>query len=439
MVGRTIAENFRLMAALGSGAMGTIYKAQQLSLGKTVVIKLLHRHLLGDPTLSKRFHREAQAASRLNHPNVIQIIDFGAMDNGSLFIAMEHVAGVDLAELLYRDYPLDPRRVVHILKQTCFALDEAHANGVLHRDLKPENIMVGDRRNTKDFVKVLDFGIAKLQDGVADANSFQTVAGVVCGTPEYMSPEQARGDKLDGRTDLYALGIILYQLLTNRLPFEGESALGVVTKHLTEKPIPPTKYAPETPRGLENLCLSLLAKDREQRPPSSLDVAAELERLDREIEAHRLRSLGPSEVDRTWVEIRAAAVPDSIADQANEDDTQPKLLADELSQTRPDTLVRHATPRRNVLPATRRAPAARPRRGRFAAEEPIRDAGTTVRLWLIALIVGAMVALIGWFVYRALVPSRHGGETTGSVLVSEPPVVATGDLDPPQMNSTRSS
>ena len=410
MVGRTIADNFRLLAAIGSGAMGTIYKAQQLSLGKTVVIKLLHRHLLGDPTLSKRFHREAQTASRLNHPNVIQVIDFGQMDNGSLFIAMEHVPGVDLAEMLFRDFPLDPRRTIHILKQTCFALDEAHANGVLHRDLKPENIMVGDRRNMKDFVKVLDFGIAKLQDSVAEANSFQTVAGVVCGTPEYMSPEQARGDKLDGRTDLYALGIILYQMLSNRLPFEGESARGVVTKHLTEKPVPPGKHQSGVPRGLENLTLALLAKDRDQRPASALDVAAELERLDREIEAARLRQLGSEEADRTWIEVRAAHIddPPPPAARGGVDETRREAVADR-DATQPGTHDLSVAPARSVMVATRRGP--RPRPG-FAPREPAaRDVASAARLWVIALLVGAVVALIGWFVYRALVPTQQGPAT----------------------------
>src|SRR5207249_3389429 len=153
-----------------------------------------------DPTLSKRFHREARAASRLNHPNCISIIDFGQAENGALFIAMEFVDGVDLAELLFRQHPLGTERVLRILKQVCQALDEAHAQTIIHRDLKPENIMIEERRTERDFVKVLDFGIAKLQDPQRDVKvSFQTVAGVVCGTPEYMSPEQARGEQLDPR------------------------------------------------------------------------------------------------------------------------------------------------------------------------------------------------------------------------------------------------
>ena len=421
MVGRTISDNFKLLSAIGSGAMGTIYKAQQLSLGKTIVIKLLHRHLLGDPTLSKRFHREAKAASRLNHPNLIQIIDFGQMDNGLLFIAMEHVAGIDLAEMVYRDFPLDERRIVHILKQVCFALDEAHANGVLHRDLKPENIMIGDRRNTKDFVKVLDFGIAKLQDNVADAQSFQTVAGVVCGTPEYMSPEQARGDKLDGRTDLYALGIILYQLMTNRLPFEGESALGIVTKHLTEKPVPPSKLQADVSRGLENLCLSLLSKDREQRPPSALDVAAELERIDREIEAKRLRQFGTSEADRTWVEVKASSIAELAEASARaEDDESRRRLDADLDETQPGApppLRSGSGPARYRTPAKRQV--ARPT---FAARRASRSSfGSAARLWLIALLVGAIVALIGWFLYRALLTPPPAQATTAVSLSATAP------------------
>src|SRR5262249_49750211 len=154
-----------------------------------------------------------KAASTLNHPNSLQIIDFGQAAEGELFIVMELLDGVDLAKIIQRDFPLALARVVHIMGQVLSALDEAHANGIIHRDLKPENIMVVGRRGVTDFVKVCDFGIAKIQDPKSDhRTSTLTMAGVVCGTPEYMSPEQCRGDKLDGRSDLYSVGVILYQM-----------------------------------------------------------------------------------------------------------------------------------------------------------------------------------------------------------------------------------
>ncbi len=303
MIGRVIAKNFLLQAVVGTGAMGTIYRAEQKSLGKTVVIKLIHKDMLGDPTLAMRFHREARAASRLNHPNCIQIIDFGEMEDGRLYIAMEHVSGRDLGRLLFDEYPLRPERVVHIAKQICLALDEAHANGVLHRDLKPENIMVGDRRNMKDFVKVLDFGIAKLMDSAGNP-TIQTLSGTVCGTPEFMSPEQARGDEMDARSDLYSVGIMMYQMLTNHLPFVAESSLEVMTKHLTEPTPDPRGLAPSAPASLAALTAQLMAKEPAHRPPSALHLATELDRI-----AHELMSASH---EQRREEVETAEVPAPI-------------------------------------------------------------------------------------------------------------------------------
>ncbi len=305
LVGRTLANKYRIEAPIGSGAMGTIYRAEQIALAKTIVIKVLHKHLMGNQELLQRFEREAQAASRLNHPNCVQIIDFGSLPDGALYIAMEFIAGIDLADLIEREYPIDHLRVVRIAKQICIALDEAHANGVLHRDLKPENIMLEDRRNSPDHVKVVDFGIAKLDEAnPGSRRAFQTRAGIVCGTPEYMSPEQARGEKLDARSDIYALGVLLYHVVTDRLPFEGQNPIETVTMHLTEVPVPPQQHRPDLPEPFAALILTMLAKNREHRPSSAMDVHAELERIERELLILAAQTDGPSSGDKTAVDIR---------------------------------------------------------------------------------------------------------------------------------------
>ncbi|NOK22026.1 serine/threonine-protein kinase [Corallococcus carmarthensis] len=282
-VGKTIASKYRVEALIGEGGMGKVYRARQLALDKVVVLKVLRHTLLSDERTVARFQREAKAASRLNHPNSISVLDFGQADDGALFIAMEYVAGQDLHQILSREWPLGEARVVRIALQILSALSDAHGAGVIHRDLKPENIMVEQRRNEPDFVKVLDFGIAKITDS-QDEGPALTRAGFVCGTPEYMSPEQARGAVLDHRSDLYAVGVILYQLTTGLLPFESDSAVGFATKHLTEEPPPPTRRRPDAriSPGMERLILRVLSKDPDDRPANAGAFKTELLAVDKE-------------------------------------------------------------------------------------------------------------------------------------------------------------
>ncbi len=283
-VGRLVAEKFRVEQMIGEGGMGKVYRAHHTKLAKSVVLKVLRKTLLSDDRTVRRFEREAVAASRLNHPNSISILDFGTLDDGALFIAMEYVQGKDLHQILSREWPLPEARVVRIVSQVLSALADAHGAGVIHRDLKPENIMVEQRRNEPDFVKVLDFGIAKIQDQAGDEGPALTRAGFVCGTPEYMSPEQARGAPLDHRSDLYAVGVILYQLTTGLLPFESDSAVGFATKHLTEEPPPPSRRRPEAKlsAGMERLILRALSKDPNDRPQTAEAFRGELIQADKE-------------------------------------------------------------------------------------------------------------------------------------------------------------
>ena len=283
-LGKTLAKKYRVEALIGEGGMGKVFRARQLALDKPVVLKVLRQSLLSDERTVARFQREAKAASRLNHPNSISILDFGQAEDGALFIAMEFVPGQDLHQVLSRDWPLPEARVVRIVSQVLSALSDAHGAGVIHRDLKPENIMLEQRRNDPDFVKVLDFGIAKITDASGEDGPALTRAGFVCGTPEYMSPEQARGAQLDHRSDLYAVGVILYQLTTGLLPFESDSAVGFATKHLTEEPPPPSRRRPEAriSPGLERLILRTLSKDPNDRPANAEAFKAELVAVDRE-------------------------------------------------------------------------------------------------------------------------------------------------------------
>ncbi len=275
-VGRTIDGKYEVLELIGEGAMGRVYEARHLALDKGIAIKVLHTHLANDPKVKKRFHREARAASRLNHPNSLHVIDFGEDDDGTLYIAMELLDGDDLLAVIEEDAPLSPRRIYELMRQVLSALDSAHHAGVVHRDLKPENVIVLESRSGEEHVKVCDFGIAKIQE--ADGGSAITITGFVCGTPEYMAPEQARGEELDQRADLYAAGCMLYQMLTASLPFTAESALGIITKHLTAVPMPPRERKPEwkIPRALERVCLHAMRKDRDERYPDAPSMSEAL-------------------------------------------------------------------------------------------------------------------------------------------------------------------
>jgi eukaryotic-like serine/threonine-protein kinase len=269
LIGQVVAGRFKLEEVIGQGGMGTVYRARHLALDRMVCLKMLRPALLEDLTVVGRFEREAKAASRLNHANSIQVLDFGRNESdGALFIAMEYVQGKDLRAVLRDEWPLPEERLCNIMAQVLAALGEAHAHNVVHRDLKPENIMVEQRSDHGDFVTVLDFGIAKILD--SDLPGL-TRSDVVCGTPQYMAPEQATGTQLDARCDLYSVGVILYQMATGQLPFDGPNSMEVLTRHVNDLPAPPRERAPSAPisPAMEALILRALEKDPGARPQTA--------------------------------------------------------------------------------------------------------------------------------------------------------------------------
>ena len=283
LVGRRIAGKFLIESLIGVGAMGAVYKARQLTLDKTIAVKVLHPDRARDEMYSALFHREAKAASRLDHPNSVRVVDFGQEPDGLLYIAMEYFAGRDFLHVLSDDWPLPAFRIADILAQALAAVAVAHEMGMVHRDLKPENILVqrgtDDEGAPRDIVKVCDFGIAKFtepNEALSSRNGQRLTEGVVIGTPHYMSPEQGQGEVLDGRTDLYSMGIILYQALTARVPFEGKTLVEVVIKHVRDEPVPPSKTVPWVDRRLEAICLKALRKKRSDRYQTAREMRAEL-------------------------------------------------------------------------------------------------------------------------------------------------------------------
>jgi len=238
LVGRVIADRYRIVELLGRGGMGVVYKVEHIHIGKLMAMKLLHGELARDRNTVRRFQREAEAASRLSHPNTVQVFDFGRSE-GLMYLVMEYLEGRDLGELVREEGHLDFERVARIGAQVCASVAEAHDNGVVHRDLKPENVMIIQTADGREIAKVLDFGLAKLRDHTGSMSV--TRAGAIVGTPYYMSPEQIRGEQVDARGDVYAIGAMLYKAATGVPPYVAKTPMGVLTKHLTEELVLPSR------------------------------------------------------------------------------------------------------------------------------------------------------------------------------------------------------
>ena len=273
LVGQTLDRKYKIVAKIGAGGMGAVYKAKRIHIGDLVAIKVLHSDLVGDQMAIERFRREARAAARLKHPNAVGIHDFAVSSGGLVYIVMELVDGKSLGALIKNQDPLDPSFVAEVLYKVCSALDEAHRQNIVHRDLKPDNILVTRARGGVE-VKVLDFGIAKLRDLSPGSNTL-TGKGTIVGTPLYMSPEQCMGEEIDRRSDIYSLGVVLYEMLTGVVPFDSPTPTAVIVQHVTVAPPPLRQVNREISPGIEQAVLHALEKRKEDRPQTAGELAAE--------------------------------------------------------------------------------------------------------------------------------------------------------------------
>jgi tRNA A-37 threonylcarbamoyl transferase component Bud32 len=278
LIGQVLDGRYRIESLLGEGGMGIVYKAVHTALNKPLAIKVLRQEVSKNEQIVARFKQEAQSASQIGNQHIIDISDFGALPDGSTYFVMEFLNGRSLTGALEQGR-FTPERTIYIAKQLCKALGAAHEIGIVHRDMKPDNVQLVQRGDDEDFVKVLDFGIAK----VGGTQSKLTQAGQVFGTPHYMSPEQCAGTAVDHRTDIYAVGVMLYEMATGKVPFDADHLMGILTKHLYENPIPPHELPPpvNVPPAMEAVILKCLAKKPEQRYSSMSELLDDLEALER--------------------------------------------------------------------------------------------------------------------------------------------------------------
>ncbi len=275
-IGSEVDGRYKIVELIGEGGMGKVYLAEHVEIGKRVALKVLHASYSRMPDLVERFRREARAASKIGHPNIVDVTDSGSTADGSVYFVMEYLEGVELGSVIEREGALDVARALRITGQICRALSAAHREGIIHRDLKPENIFLITRGGEADVVKVLDFGIAKTTEAEAARERRLTSPGMAMGTPEYMAPEQAAGRPADARTDIYSLGAIMYEMCTGQPPYSGDNFMEILTKKATQDPPPPLTIRPELPAPVGDLVQAAMSRNPDERPQSMDGLEYEL-------------------------------------------------------------------------------------------------------------------------------------------------------------------
>ena len=298
LLGTVVGGKYEVLACIGEGGMGEVYRVRHVAMGKLMAMKVLLRHLSRHEQAVLRFGQEARAASQLRHPHIISVYDFGVTVYGELYIVMEYLQGKDLFDVLKECRVMGARRAVHVMRQVCAGLEAAHRREVIHRDLKPENIFLCTDREFPDYVKILDFGIAKVGELGADPDRRAvTGVGTVFGTPEYLAPEQAAAIEIDHRADLYSLGIIMYRMVAGRLPFLGGGKSRLIHSQLHEMPMPfsDRQMPAEVPDELEHIIFRVLAKDPDDRYQSAEALKEALGRVDVRTASERAAQRSPSD------------------------------------------------------------------------------------------------------------------------------------------------